>query len=1159
MSESDSHAGHAPQLDLLPVSAAGIAGQATHVAVQSGDWFDPATWGGTIPGDGAVVQIPAGIEVAYSDSSDASLFLVRVDGSLTLTAENGIETKMVVDTLLTAPGSALNILAGRATDGTVDIVFAEAEAAVAGFEDTSPGDGVIGRHAWDPEQLSLGLVASGEVTIRGHETAGHLQLVEGPRAGAATLVFDAWAEGADSWAPGDQIVVGATSYLGFAGAGGTFAAQDEIRTIASIEYDGDLMIVHLDTPLDYDHVGATEPESGAELTTSVGNLSRNVTLSSAVADQNGDGLADTGLSLGEAAGALDHYVTERGHVMFMHNDDVTVENSSFFGLGRTDKSRMLDDYVTRDEGAGTSYGHRLYEDNGVTSVYEAGIDVAIRTEAGEITNQRGRYALHIHMAGIGEGSGQDHGEMDAEGGTVGPCARSGDPICHCTAIDEDGDARVDYYLHDLDEDIDLGERVDTDGDGVADAIRLSVAEHAETGCDADTRGARISGNVVWGSPGWGIVQHDSRADLIDNVTYGVTGSAIVSETGNEVGLWQGNATFNTINARPLSGNEDTDDFNDDFGHEGVGYWLAGRAIEAIDNVAVSSARAGFMYSVNGVGQIDVLTGELGALGDIKHGAETVRAEDVPITTFEGNRVIAAREGLRIVTDPLDSVRKFNDAWSVMRDFTAYEIANAGVSITYSSKYIFDDFLLIGTKQEVNDDKSGGFFFKVSVADVTVANSHVEGFDNGVINWFKIGDRQEYRRGYWDPLSPSGNTTTEAHEGQGTAHDIDNPAHNLWNHNLVDVTTANLNSRNALFGKTIEIDNGDGTSDVYAAREIWNTGNDSAADDPAPQRDLSIELLDDSARGGLVALWREDLANAADYQTVLAENIPLAYQDNVYLSQIHYADGSGVRRGNYLDAGDGIADDIWSGTVLEFAKTDSLGRQVFAYGDFAPLDWQSATRSVTTNEKIIFAPEMIDGVLQSEGYYTSPGIEMRFVAIRTVFTDRLTGAYTTKEFLVGLDLAWPVPKGAVNNGIYQTTEASIIADGYVTFAHGAPRAGADPVIPYTLAPRDATLEDLSDADALALVREGETDAGALSDGPDEPPATGAQDPPDSQDPAEMRAGEGGDTADGAWLRAGAPPAEDEEATAEPTQADSIRAGESAPDDTTLTDSADLLVV
>ena len=36
-------------------------------------------------------------------------------------------------------------------------------------------------------------------------------------------------------------------------------------------------------------------------------------------------------------------IDRRGHVMFMHSDDVQVHNAGFYGLGRTDKTRPIND------------------------------------------------------------------------------------------------------------------------------------------------------------------------------------------------------------------------------------------------------------------------------------------------------------------------------------------------------------------------------------------------------------------------------------------------------------------------------------------------------------------------------------------------------------------------------------------------------------------------------------------------------------------------------------------------------------------------------------------------------------------------------------------------------------------------------------------------
>ncbi|MEM6663678.1 MAG: hypothetical protein AAF666_16045 [Pseudomonadota bacterium] len=998
MSHTGAHSGHthSSHLDLLPVDADGNAAKATHVAVNNGDWFNPATWeDGEVPGEGAVVHIPAGVSVAYEGSSDANLFLVRVDGVLNMYAENGTATKMVVDTIVTSESSQFNVKARDASDGTVDVVFSEG--AAAGFPDSAPGNGVNGRWTWDPEQLSLGLVASGRVDIKGQDVDAGLQLAEGPAAGATELVFNTSISDS-GWAVGQQIVVGGTSYMG-RDANGELITQDEVRTITSVQEVNGQMVVTLDAPLEYDHSGPADPETGLELTGHVGNLTRNVTFSSAAADRDGDGEANHGVSLGDPLGANEHYVTERGHIMFMHNDDVSVVDSAFFGLGRTDKTTFVDDIKTD----GSDKQKRLVEDVNGNGIYDDGIDQWIAAEPWEIENPRGRYALHIHEAK----SSHDH--HCANETIIGPCAETGAAVCPCGS----------YTL-------------DQDGDGIANA-RDNDYFH----------GAFLEGNVVWGSPGWGIVQHSSDAVLEGNTVFDVAGSAIVAESGDEAGRWEDNLTIGTYGAGDVSANHDDRNFNEDEGISGNGYYLKGRAIDMVDNVAQTSARAGFFYHNMGAGLKEVLAEDLGEVSSLALGRDSVPVEDVAIRTFTGNEVIAAREGVRVATDPHDSVRKFSDAYSHMQDFLGWEIDEAGVSITYSSKYIFEDFTILGTENKVTDDAlatNAGFYFKASVADITVLNSHVEHFQNGVTNWVQVGNRQEYRRGYWDPKSPMPGNTAPVYDGMGAVDGIDNVAHNLWNTNVIGLTTDNLGGI-AVRSPSISVETSDGVFQNQRGVEILqNTDNIEI------KPSVDIELLGDSRDGGLVALWREDIANHPNQALMLTQHIPLAYNSTAYLDQVVFENGQTFQRNTFMYAVEGINDDIWSGTILEFAKEDSIGRHVFNYGDFAPLDPSSIERSVTTNERLIYSKEMIDGTLQKTGYYTvdsAPG--MKFVVMETIWTDRLTGQLTHKGVLVALDTAWVLPEGTVSAGLLQITDNLIVAPQYRVFTNGVLDPTQPPVI------------------------------------------------------------------------------------------------------------------
>ncbi|MEM7742162.1 MAG: calcium-binding protein [Pseudomonadota bacterium] len=1008
--QAGAHGHHMAHLDLMATNAQGVASSATHVAVRDGDWFDPDTWAdGRVPNDGALVHVPEGVSVDYQGQSNAELFLLRVDGDITFTAANGAATKMVVDTIITSDNSTFTVDAAADTDGTVDIVFNEGVAQIGGYTDVSGGDGVIGRHSWDPEQLSLGLIASGKVEIKGQEVDAGLQLAEGPGAGATQLIFDTTIEDS-GWAVGHKIVVGGTKFLGD-NADGELITQDEVRTVTSVQEVGGQMIVTLDLPLQYDHTGPTNPQTGAELTGHVGNMSRNVTFSSSAADPDGDGVPSRGVSLGEAESGGEHYVTERGHIMFMHNDDVDVQNSAFLGLGRTDKSVPVDDLVT-----GGVHDFRQHVDAGSPGQYDPGIDLVEETADHLIMNHRGRYALHIHQANQhADHDDHDHGagpcpvtgadvcECDSDalgGGVIGPCAETGDPICHCG---------------------------DQDGDGIADHLDDDFVD-----------GAYLHGNAVWGTPGWGIVQHSSDAALDGNVVYDAGGAAFVSESGDERGIWSDNLAMGTYGVREVAPNQDGEGFNEDDGAGGVGFYMKSRALDVEDNVAVSSGRVGFFWHSNGTGlrPIEVEGGDA-LLEDIGHGLDYINVEDVPILVFRGNEVIAAREGVRVISDPLDSVRKFNDAWSHFEDFTAWEVDESGISITYSSKYVLSDILILGTETKVSDiaqQSSAGLFFKVSVADITVVDAHIENFYNAVTNWSMVGDRQEYRRGYWDPKLPHDHPSmnTEAYEGLGQIGGIENPVYNLWNMNLVNVTHDNIRD-GWLRASNITVELEDGT-DYRARGAEWYDSIDDVPNDAG----VEIELLGDSRDGALVALWREDIANNPDQAAMLEQHIPLAYQEdpNIFLSQIHFTTGVEAKRHSWLDYVENINADIWSGTVLEFAKEDSFGRHVFLYGDFSPLDPSAAERSVTTNERLVLSKDMIEGVLAQDGYYRVAGVDdVKFVVVNVIFSDRLTGIPEVKEVVVALDLAWELPQGTLERGLLAINQHTIVAPQYRVFDNG----------------------------------------------------------------------------------------------------------------------------
>ena len=329
--------GHQTFLDLVPHEAA------THVAIKNGHWFNPSTWqNGQVPGDDADVLIPKDRYVWYGKESEARLDTLRVDGSLRFASK--WNTKMLIDTFVVAPEGNLIIglenLPVRA-DKKTQIIFTS--------------DTAIDKES-DQQQFGRGLISHGKASIYGADKLDFVSLKQDALKGDDELILDL-PEGQTAplgWKIGDQLVVGGTSYNHNADDSDNSRYHDEVLTISAIDghrirftnndLDGDLNNV-----LRFNH---QRPEGFEdELNLYVANTTRNVSFST----ENGSHVP----------------VNHRGHVMFMHNPDVVVQNAGFYDLGRTDKNRLLDDPFQNVDGS-----------------------------VGTGKNVRGRYALHFHKTGL---------------------------------------------------------------------------------------------------------------------------------------------------------------------------------------------------------------------------------------------------------------------------------------------------------------------------------------------------------------------------------------------------------------------------------------------------------------------------------------------------------------------------------------------------------------------------------------------------------------------------------------------------------------------------------------------------------------------------------------------------------------------------------------
>jgi PKD repeat protein len=597
---------HEALLKLVPVD------KATHIAIRDGNWNDPQTWkNGKIPTLGADVLISEGIEVTYNVDSNTPIQTMRVDGHLKFATDTN--THLLIDTFVVAP-------TGKLIVGEKGDPIQSTKKARISFIGSKPID-----KTWDPTQLSRGLISHGSVEIHGAEKQEYVALAQPALQGDRELVLDLPTGSTTplGWKVGDQIVLSGTRYNPNGKNADNSKFQDEVLTITRINGNRVQFINHNaqgtgSDRLRFDHA---PPNTGVQdqLNVYVANLSRNVVFETANADRVP--------------------TQQRGHVMFMHSDDVVVENAGFYNLGRTDKSRLVDDVGKNVNGT-----------------------------IGKGTNVRGRYSLHIHRAGLENPTGS---------------------------------------------------------------------------------GVILKGNVVNGSPGWGIVQHESNAQVLENVVFDVAGAGIVAESGNEIGWWRQNLTIKTtgdglLTMRPAQLNR-VRQF--DLASSGEGYWVQGAGQIAMEgNKAVSAAGAGInifsttfgLDPVRPVNTIDIesLPEKFHSLA--QPGMTDIAVENLPLRLMRGFEVYNAAQGiifwqhmgnndgqLGFNAPNLDPAHNYR---TKVRDFKIWGVLDRGVHYQYSTQVDLRNGIIIG-----NPGSSKGFGISSNgpAQDLRFRKLWVEGFAEGL--------------------------------------------------------------------------------------------------------------------------------------------------------------------------------------------------------------------------------------------------------------------------------------------------------------------------------------------------------------------------------------------------------------------------------------------
>lgn len=227
---------------------------------------------------------------------------------------------------------------GRMTIGTLDNPVHADVQAVISIANNGPIN-----VAWDPMLLSRGVLTHGDFAVHGAEKTGFVRLAIDPMKGDTSLVLDAIPQG---WRVGDKLVLAGThrNEPATPAKGELYDSNFEDEELVITAIVGNT--VYLDRPLQYNHDTPRD-----DLKTYVANYTRNVRIET----ENADSVP----------------MHERGHVMFMHADTVDVRYAEFFELGRTDKSVRAFDVENLD---------------------------TVESDS----NIKGRYALHIHRAGVSD-------------------------------------------------------------------------------------------------------------------------------------------------------------------------------------------------------------------------------------------------------------------------------------------------------------------------------------------------------------------------------------------------------------------------------------------------------------------------------------------------------------------------------------------------------------------------------------------------------------------------------------------------------------------------------------------------------------------------------------------------------------------------------------
>jgi hypothetical protein len=174
--------------------------------------------------------------------------------------------------------------------------------------------------------------------------------------------------------------------------------------------------------------------------------------------------------------------------------------------------------------------------------------------------------------------------------------------------------------------------------------------------------------VIWGTPGWGLVNHSSYVTARNNVVHDFAGSAYVTEAGDEIGSFIGNmasggsnfpAAGKVAHREAISPDQRVRYLAGDMGKFAMGFWLVGPAVTVEDNVVANSRGTAYFFFGLGMMENGQITGfpldrfpaginprTFSYLNQFT-GAKMGLVPDVPIGSFRNNVAYGVFQGLRM--------------------------------------------------------------------------------------------------------------------------------------------------------------------------------------------------------------------------------------------------------------------------------------------------------------------------------------------------------------------------------------------------------------------------------------------------------------------------------------------------------------------------------